>query len=350
MTLTTIGWIAVHALWQVTLIAGITALVLGLLRGARAQSRYLAGCLGLAVMVGAMLVTAAVRTIPMTARVRREIMPAVDSVFDLPSLIYWASMIVPILGVLWIAGLTAALVRIAIEFQRTRSLRRHTHDSPRLAGEVEVRLSVRVNVPMVMGWLRPVVLLPAHALRTLTDSQLRAVLAHEVAHVRRRDYAVNVAVVLAESMLFFHPAACWVASRIRMEREFCCDDAAVAVAGDAGLYARALAALEDARCESRLAVAASSGTLYDRIDRIVNGTRPTLTARHGALALVTATCLAAALLTLSLSVPPGLPWGAVMKRRMPAPPGALVGAERLNGVDTGRAPRRQISSEQSNAR
>ena len=349
MMLTVIGWIAVHALWQVTLIAGVTALVLGLLRNARPQARYLASCFGMAAMLAAMLTTAATRAMPIAGRVRRELMPAVDSVIDLPALIYWASMIVPVAGVLWIAGATALLIRMAMEFHRVRMLRRATRDAPRLAGDVEIRSSALVTVPMVLGWLRPLVLLPAHTLATLTDLQLRAVLAHELAHVRRRDYAVNVLVVFVESVLYFHPAARWVASRVRMEREFCCDDRAVAAAGDVAIYARALAELEDARCGSRLAVAASSGTLYDRINRIVNGARPTLTAPRGALALVTATVVAATLLTLSLSVPPGLPWGAVMKRRTPQPPG-LVGTERVNGVDKRRAPRWNVGGEQGNAR
>jgi beta-lactamase regulating signal transducer with metallopeptidase domain len=350
MMLTPIGWIAVHALWQVTLIAGVTALVLGLLRNARAQSRYLASCIGLAAMIAALIATAATRAMPMTSRVRREVMPAVDSVVDLPTLIYWASMIVPIAGAVWLAGVGVWFIRMAIEFQRVRVLRRETRDAPRLPGEVDVRASTLVNVPMVLGWLEPLVLLPEQARQTLTDQQLRAVLAHEFAHVRRHDYAVNIAVVVAESLLFFHPAARWVASRIRMEREFCCDDAAIAAAGDTNVYARALAELEDARCGSPLAVAASSGTLYDRINRIVNGTKPTLTPGRGVLALITATFVAATLLTLSLSVPPGLPFGAVMKRRTPLPPGALVGPERLNGVDASGAPRRKKSREQGDAR
>ena len=350
MMLTTIGWIAVHSLWQATLIAGVTALVLGLLRSARAQSRYVASCVALAAMLAAMLATTLTRAMPMTGRLRREIVPAVDTVVDLPALIYWASMVVPIAGALWIAGVTLLLVRMAMDLRRVRVLRRETSGAPRLAGEIDVRSSALVTVPMVCGWLRPLVLLPAHALATLTDLQLRAILAHEFAHVRRRDYAINMVVVFAESLLFFHPAARWIGSRIRMEREFCCDDAAIAATGNPAVYARALAELEDARCGSRLAVAASSGTLYDRINRIVNGTKPTLTPGRGVLALIAATFVAATFVTLSISVPPGLPWATVMRRRVAPPPGALIGAERLNGVDTGSAPRRKVSRQQGNAR
>ena len=358
MMLTPIGWIAVHALWQATLIAGVTALALGLLRNARAQARYLAACIGLAAMAAVMLATIFVRTTPAIGRMRRGLMPAVDTVVDMPTVIYWASMAVPIAGALWLAGVALWLLRLAVAFRRVRAIRRDTRDAPQLPalsgvegpGDVDVRCSPRVHVPMVLGWYRPLVLLPAQALAALSEVQVRAILAHEFAHVRRRDYAVNVFVILAEGLLFYHPAARWVASRIRMEREFCCDDEAIAVAGDRATYARALAALEDTRSGCTLAVAASSGTLLDRISRIVNGTKPSLTPLGGGIALMTASVVAAALLALSMAVPPGLPWAAVMKRRMPPPPGVSLGAERLNGVDPGSAPRRKISGQERDAR
>ena len=100
---------------------------------------------------------------------------------------------------------------------------------------------------------------------------------------RLRDEPLQIA---ADALLFHHPAARWLSRRIRVEREYCCDDEAMAVARDPNMYARALAALEESRTESRLAVAAASGTLLDRIQRIAGVPRPTLTPLRGSIALV----------------------------------------------------------------
>src|SRR5207245_11758159 len=107
--------------------------------------------------------------------------------------------------------------------------------------------SALVEVPTLVGWRRPVALLPAGTLAGLSPAQLEALLAHELAHVRRLDYLVNLGQTTAETLLFYHPAVWWVSHRMRVEREHCCDDAAVAVCGDAVGYARALAELEGLR-------------------------------------------------------------------------------------------------------
>ena len=87
-------------------------------------------------------------------------------------------------------------------------------------------------MPTVIGWLKPVVLLPASALAGLAPQQLEAILAHELAHIRRHDYLVNLLQTLVETLLFYHPAVWWLSRRIRIERENCCDDLAVSLCGD----------------------------------------------------------------------------------------------------------------------
>ena len=117
-----------------------------------------------------------------------------------------------------------------------------------------------VDVPTVVGWLRPAVILPVAALANLSPAQVEAVLAHELAHIRRHDYLVNLFQTLAETLLFYHPAVWWLSARIRTEREHCCDDVAVAVSGDAVGYARALAELEAWRVGTPgMALAATGG-------------------------------------------------------------------------------------------
>jgi len=122
-------------------------------------------------------------------------------------------------------------------------------------------------VPAVVGWLRPVILVPASAFAGLTPQQLEAILAHELAHVRRHDYLVNLLQAAVETLLFYHPAVWWVSSQVRQERESCCDDLAVSVCGDRLGYARALAALEGLRTP-RLALGADGGSLLRRIRRL----------------------------------------------------------------------------------
>jgi uncharacterized protein (TIGR03435 family) len=112
--------------------------------------------------------------------------------------------------------------------------------------------------------------LPIAALTQLNAAQVEAILAHELAHVRRHDYLVNLMQTLAETLLFYHPGVWWVSARIRSEREHCCDDVAVAVCGDPVEYVAALAGLEEWRTgEVRLAAAATGGSLVNRVRRIL---------------------------------------------------------------------------------
>ncbi|HEX8685339.1 MAG TPA: penicillin-binding transpeptidase domain-containing protein, partial [Pyrinomonadaceae bacterium] len=141
-----------------------------------------------------------------------------------------------------------------------------------LSGPVKVLESSLVSVPTAVGWLRPAILLPASAFTGLTPQQLEAVLAHELAHVRRHDYLVNVLQTGVETLLFYHPAVWWVSRQVRAEREHVCDDMAVRVTGDAMTYARALTRIERLRTTApRLAMAADGGSLRSRVSRLVEG-------------------------------------------------------------------------------
>lgn len=129
--------------------------------------------------------------------------------------------------------------------------------------------SFQLDAPSVIGWIRPIVLLPVSALTGLSDSQLTAVIAHELAHVRRYDAFVNLFQIAVESLLFYHPAVWWLSKRIRAERENCCDDAAIAICGSPLEYARALTLMEEWRAMPTLAMAANRAPLADRIRRLL---------------------------------------------------------------------------------
>jgi beta-lactamase regulating signal transducer with metallopeptidase domain len=148
----------------------------------------------------------------------------------------------------------------------------------RLVERMRVRPAVRLlestlaEVPAVIGWLCPVILLPAGIVTGLSTRELELILAHELAHVRRRDYLANLIQTAVETCLFYHPAVWWVSRRIRVEREHCCDDAVVAITGERLHYARALARLEEfrrGRRAPRPALAADDGSLLGRVRRVL---------------------------------------------------------------------------------
>src|SRR5262249_18579164 len=136
----------------------------------------------------------------------------------------------------WLLGVFILSTRAGVGWIRAQKLKRQTTgptDSrwveelvllkERLGITRAVRLCVSAptKVPIVIGWIRPLILLPATAVTGLSETQLRAILAHELAHVRRYDYLINLFQTAVETALFYHPAVWWVCRQIRIEREHC---------------------------------------------------------------------------------------------------------------------------------
>ncbi len=185
----------------------------------------------------------------------------------------------------WIAGVVCLAVRLLIGLRRVGLWRREGTEieqgelsdlvsrlSRRMNLRQNVRLleSVQTLVPAVIGWIRPAILVPTSMLCGLTTAELESILAHELAHVRRYDYLVNLLQTVVETILFYHPAVWLLSKRIRTERENCCDDIAVEVCGNRAVLARALARMEAFRCgEPNLSIAANGGSLLGRIRRIM---------------------------------------------------------------------------------
>jgi uncharacterized protein (TIGR03435 family) len=315
-----VGWTLVHFAWQGALVALTAAAALYLLRHAAPQSRYAVACLALAAMLVLPAATAwRLQSAPAVTEpappVRRTVFLRVtptapahqdrflvgirkQAVAPPPSATrgLGSPLVLPTLVGLWFAGVCLLLVRLAGGWWRVRQLQRAARALPvsrwqavssRLARQIGLTRAVRVvdavfvDGPVVIGWLQPVVLLPVAALVGLTPEQVRAILAHELAHVRRHDAVVNVAQTLAETLLFYHPAVWWVSSRIRAEREHCCDDVALAVSGDAYAYASALAELESWRATPpAFSLAATGGPLLLRVARVL-APPPARSARGG---------------------------------------------------------------------
>ncbi len=188
---------------------------------------------------------------------------------------------------LWIIGVSLFAIRLALAWRHVAQLRRAGETAAGEIADAAAALAHRMNVvrpvrvlvstladaPGVIGWLRPAILMPAAALAGLDPAQLQAILAHELAHIRRHDYLVNTLQTVVETLLFYHPAVWWVSSRMRNERELCCDDLAVRHCGDAIGYARALTRLERLREMPQPAVAANGGSLLYRVQRLTGAVR-----------------------------------------------------------------------------
>jgi bla regulator protein BlaR1 len=145
-----------------------------------------------------------------------------------------------------------------------------------LSRKVALLLSNKTDIPMAIGWLKPVVLIPFSMLSGLTPQQLDMLLLHELAHIRRHDYLVNFLQTIVEILLFFHPAVNWVSKQMRNEREYCSDDVAVQHGGSSLAYARTLADTASL-CEQHrhhtipnMAMAASGGDLKQRVIRLLD--------------------------------------------------------------------------------
>ncbi|MCC6355588.1 MAG: carboxypeptidase regulatory-like domain-containing protein [Verrucomicrobiae bacterium] len=144
-----------------------------------------------------------------------------------------------------------------------------------IRGSVRLLASVEAGVPMVIGWIRPVILVPMQLVTGYPPQQIEAILAHELAHIRRQDYLVNLLQMLVETVLFYHPVVWWLGRRMRQLREECCDDLALAVVRDRALYARALSGLvEIQRSAVAASVAAGGGSLLRRIRRLAGEADP----------------------------------------------------------------------------
>ncbi len=191
----------------------------------------------------------------------------------------------PLLVGFWCAGVMLLAARLLFGLTRVRRWRgqateagdpnldsrfQHLLERMQIRRAVALLQSTQTTVPAVIGWLRPAILVPASMFSGLTAAELESLIAHELAHVRRHDYLVNLIQTVIETVLFYHPAVWWLSRVIRAERENCCDDIAVAVCGDRIAFARALARLEEIRCDSgQLAMSAGGSSLLSRIRRVV---------------------------------------------------------------------------------
>lgn len=280
-----IGWALLHSLWQALLLALVFACLRAPLKRAPAALRVVLGesallaCLLLPALT-AWSITAAAGLPAAGAALPGWVLPAqraVEAGRELP--------ITALLAAAWALGVTLLALRAAL---RWRGLRRIIDQARPVEPNWQQRLqalcrlhgvrlkvrwleSVEVASPMLVGWLRPVILFPLGMTVGLPPRQIELLLVHELAHVRRADFLFNLLQLLVETLLFFNPAVRWLSAQVRHERELACDDRVTATdPHDRTAYARALlAAAEHRQAHGQLAVAAGGGVLLERVRRIV---------------------------------------------------------------------------------
>ena len=294
--LRTLGWTLLHFIWQGGVLAALFAAGAAVCRSARA--RY-------ALAVGALVLMLASPVVTFTW-LRAQANPAVRTGAEGAST--WAetstqnatalsgsrapvaeTRAVQPMGMLWLVeawflGVVLLSLRTAgglilIERMRRKEIKRVGAVLYAKCQALQRRMGLerviqycechRLDAPAVLGWFRPVVLLPVRALTGLTEEQIEAVIAHELAHIRRLDCFVNLFQIATETLLFYHPAVWWVSQRVRAEREHCCDDEAIAICGDAVNYARALTLMEEWRTAPALMMAANRSPLAERVVRLL---------------------------------------------------------------------------------
>jgi TonB family protein len=307
-----------HFVWQGMLVVIALWITLFAMRRRSAASRYAVSCAALGLMAILPAITAYVlyqRPQPFGARGPSETAGQFVAVATSGTAPGWLALVQAWAVPVWCCGVLLFSIRLMWASHQVSKLRRRGEPAEatllatvaRLADRLGLRRGVQILIssiadgPSVVGVLRPVILLPAATLLGLAPQQLEAVLAHELAHIRRYDYLVNIVQMMIEALLFYHPAVWWTSARIRRERELCCDDAAVAVCGDSLGYARALASLERLRATApSLALASTDGPLAFRIKRLI-GASASEERLPSKLPGVLALCLALACLSFSIN-------------------------------------------------
>ncbi|HXA78034.1 MAG TPA: M56 family metallopeptidase [Candidatus Acidoferrales bacterium] len=290
-----IGWVLLHSLWQGAIVAGVLAAAMVAVRSPRV--RYFAACAAMLVMVGGFSFTffhtlpkamggfgtSGPRTLPAW----HDLAESGGSHAGRPNF----AAFVPWLAVFWITGVCVIYLRRLAGAISVRRLRRrgvcsapvhwqkelaHLSAKLRVSRPILLMESCLAEVPLVLGHLRPMILMPIGLLAGLPPAQIEAILLHELAHIRRCDYLMNLLQRLVEGLLFYHPAIWWISRVMRAERENCCDDIAVSISRDTQEYALALAALEQNRLRAyETAIAATGSSLMKRVRRLLHPERAT---------------------------------------------------------------------------
>ncbi len=275
-----LGWVLLYFVWQGVIVGAVSAVLLWLLRQASARWRY-------AVCALALLLCLCIPTVHLLSLLSGT------SLAQLPMAAppAWRAALqawMPALVLAWSAGVGLMSLRLCLGLAWVGRLRRQAVAAPaiwqarldalalrmglRRSGRIPLKLHAGLASPVTVGFWRPVILLPAALLSGMPVALLEALLAHELAHVRRWDYLVNLLQSVAEALLFFHPVVWWLSARMRAEREQVADALAAQALQDPQQLATALHALSlhaAAPQHAGLLMSARGGALLTRVERLM---------------------------------------------------------------------------------
>ena len=284
----------IHFLWQGLLVATLLRAALLVIDKSKSRLRYALSCVAMLANLFLAMTTflwllssnkdlATIDVVPI------NLLPLIGELTQ-QNFLHTYQELLPAIALFWLAAITVLACKLLIEIYNVNHLSTHSYLLPsdklltrftHLAKKIQLTrapqllISLKIDVPMAIGWLKPVVLLPASMVTGLNVAQLDMLLLHELAHIRRYDYVVNFLQTLVEILFFFHPSVGWVAKQMRNEREYCSDDIAVYHCGDPIAYAHTLAdtaslcAQRSLQTIPSMAMAASGGDLKARVLRLV---------------------------------------------------------------------------------
>ena len=298
-----LGWTVVHSLWQGIIIAALMALTLMILKNKTAQTRYWIGYVALFFMlvtavstfqiISKNLISYQASSANVTLILRgQNYLQNIDSQGFISGVIAFFNQNLPIIALAWLMGVMFFSIKLMGGLMYLEILKKR-HITPlsmewqemveilktalNIKQKVQLLESALVTTPMTLGWLKPMVLMPVGIVNSLTPAQVEAVLAHELAHIKGRDYILNILQSIIEILFYYHPAVWWISSNIRCERENRCDDMAVNLTGNSLTYAKALLSIQKLNHSKSntytLAMTFSTqrkGLLLNRINRILN--------------------------------------------------------------------------------
>ena len=331
-----LGWTVVHSLWQSFIVALLLSAYLLALQKTNARMRYIAGNVALAAILAAAITTFFIM-LKKTA-IAPELASSVIAfdglvtvnIFEEAQAVGFSEYFnenMPLIVTVWLVGMFFFLLKMLgglLYLQRLRH--RYLTPLPRqwqemlgaLAGElnlqrhVQLAESVLVRVPLVIGWLKPVILMPIGAVNSLTTEQVEAILAHELAHIARHDFLVNLLQSVIEILFYFNPAVWWISANVRTERENCCDDLAVQLCGDSLAYAKSLVSLQEmhqAAPAFAMPFSKNKNQLLNRIQRILQPSQN----KSNVMEKLSATLLLLAAVVM-LSVQANTPFGNLLEQ------------------------------------
>ncbi len=304
--ITALSWTLLHSLWQGVVVFAFLALLLRVLSRQNPGLRYQVLCLGLLSLVSWMVITFMLylpAKVNQTQLVQINPGPSIDRGEASPvrenTTVYTSNIASQFrkqvasfvhfyanhLVFFWMLGVGFFAIRWLFSFYWVQQLRiRDVELVPSiwqsrlnsLCRTLQVRRAVHVlesawvEAPVLIGHFKPVILVPIGTFSGIEPQHIEALLVHELAHLKRHDYLINLIISILEIILFYHPAYWWIADRIHKERELCCDDLAVATCGNARLYAKTLLLMEEKRNQNALALSlrGKQQHLLYRIQRI----------------------------------------------------------------------------------